>query len=89
MTERALQAIAAKIATAFSACQELATAAGTTYELADFAKILRGPATGLTSNQRAILAGVSEADLVAALHSEFKSGRYDAALGREQPEYQN
>jgi hypothetical protein len=84
-----LQSIAAKIAAAFSACHELAVQAGSTYELADFARILRSPAVGLTSNQRAILANTSEADLVDALHTEIASGRYDAALGRQQPEYPN
>jgi hypothetical protein len=78
----ALANIARKIAAALSACHELAASAGSTYSLADFAKVLRAPATGLTANQRRILAGVSEADLVAELHTVFADRRYDAALGR-------
>jgi hypothetical protein len=84
----ALANIARKIAAAFSACHELAAAS--TYQLADLARTLRSPATtGLTNNQRAILANTSAADLVAALHTEFASGHYDRALGRLQAEYPN
>ena len=84
-----LDLIAAKIAACFAASMELATQSGSTFALADFAKILRGPATGLTASQRTILAGVSEGELVAALRKQLASGRYDAALGREQPAQPN
>lgn len=86
MTAAALQSIAAKIAAAFSACHELASAAGSTYTLDQFAKILRSP-VGLTDNQRKILADTSEGELVAALRDQFSSRRYDAALGRLPPEH--
>lgn len=80
-----LDHIAARIAACFAASVELSAQSGSSFELADFAKILRGPATGLTASQRTLLAGVSEAALVEALRLQFSSGRYDAALGREQP----
>lgn len=84
-----LEFIAARIAAAFSASVELSAQSGSTFELADFAKILRSPAVGLTDNQRRILANVTEAELVAALRDQLSSGRYDRPLGREQPEYPN
>ena len=85
----ALQSAAARIAMAFCATRELAEQEGLILEQTLFATVLRHPLFALSALQRQAVEKASEQQLIMALWRVFASGRFDQALGREQPAHQS